>query len=165
MSDRKVSSGHVQNSSYPMGSLIFFTFVFVLTMLFFLMVLWVNKGPIDTSEWETAIPFTIEEKNQRNQTWRASSPEAIAKGKKLFDIQVFGQLEPIFDLIQQGEYGSTEVELYRVLTYGLPGTAFRSWEYLPQVVRWQIVHYIRSQMPQPKASSTADWQALDQEGI
>ena len=158
-------SSDIQNASYPMGSLIFFTLVFVLTLLFFLLVLWVNKGPIDQSEWDVATSFTLEEKRQRNQSWRTATPEAIEQGRKLFDIQVFGQLEPIFDLILQGEYGSTEVQLYRVLTYGLPGTAFRSWEYLPQVVRWQMVHYIRSRMSEPQTASAKDWQVLDEEGI
>lgn len=152
-------------SSYPIGNLIFFTFVFVLTLLFFLLVLWVNQGPIDQTTWETPDTFTLAEKTQRDQLWRTSTPDMIQQGQKLFEIQVFGQLRPIFDLILQGEYGSSEVELYKVLTYGLPGTAFRRWDYLPQVVRWQMVHYIRSVIPNPQTSSTADWKALDAEGI
>lgn len=154
-----------KNNSYPMGSLIFFVVVFVLTILFFVLVMWVNKGPIDKVVWEPVAPFTLEEKRQRNQVWRTSTPDMVKEGKQLFDIQVFGDIKPVFDLIKQGKYGRTEVELYRILTYGVPGTAFRNWDYLPQVVRWKIVHYLRSQMQQPQTASPADWDALDREGI
>ena len=155
----------LRSTSNRMDSFIFIS-VFVLMILFFLLTLWwFNKGPIDRIAEQQGSPFTLEDKMQRDQQWHVSSPDSIKQGKNLFDVLVLGDLKPIFDLIRQGEYGSTEVELYRVLTYGLPGTIFRRWDYLPQIVRWQIVHYIRSEMSTPQKATTSEWEALRKEGI
>ena len=143
-----------------------FVFVFIFVMVFFIFTLWFfNKGPIGETLEPSASPFTSEEKVQRDQMWQTSSPAAIEKGKQLFEIMVFANLEPIFDLIEAGEYGTTEVELYRVLTHGLPGTIFRRWDYLPRDVRWQMVHYIRSEMSEPQMATADEWEALKKEGI
>ena len=146
-------------------TLIFFTAVFALTIFFFVIVLLINKGPIDQAEGELPAPFTSDEKIQRDQLWRNSTPDFFKQGQKLFDIHVFGDVQPLFDLIQQGKYGSTEVELYKVLTYGIPGTALKTGDYLPKSVRWKIVHYIRSQMPNPQSSTASQWASLEKEGI
>ena len=143
-----------------------FVFIFIFVMVFFVLtLLFFNKGPIDETVEPSASAFTSEEKEQRDQTWHTSSPTAIEKGKLLFEIMVFDDLQPIFDLIKAGEYGSTEIELYRVLTHGLPGTVFRRWDYLPRDVRWQMVHYIRSEMSKPQIATADDWEVLKEEGI
>ena len=158
-------SDQMRGVSNSIDSWIFVT-VFVLVILFFLLTLWVfNKGPIGETVEPSSSPFTSEEKAQRDQAWYTSSPNVIEKGKQLFEIMVFDDLQPIFDLIKAEEYGSTEVELYRVLTYGLPGTIFRRWDYLPRDVRWQMVHYIRSEMSEPQIATEDEWEALKKEGI
>ncbi len=158
-------SHQMRNVSNSIDSFIFI-FVFVFVILFFFLTLWLfNRGPIDEAVESQASIFTSEERTQRDQTWYTSSPAVIEKGGQLFEIMVLDDLRPIFDLIKAGEYGSTEVELYRVLTHGLPGTIFRRWDYLPRDVRWQMVHYIRSEMSEPQMATADEWEALKEEGI
>ena len=158
-------SHQMRNVSNSIDTFIFIS-VFILVILFFFLTLWFfNKGPIDEASEPAASVFTPEERSQRDQTWRTSSPAVIEKGKQLFEIMVLDDLKPIFNLIKAGEYGSTEVELYRVLTHGLPGTIFRRWDYLPRDVRWQMVHYIRSEMSDPQVATSDQWAALKEEGI
>ena len=143
-----------------------FIFIFAFVMLFFFLTLWLfNRGPIDEAAEPSASAFTSDEKVQRDQTWYTSSSTSIEKGGQLFEIMVFEDLRPIFDLIKAGEYGSTEVELYKVLTHGLPGTVFRRWDHLPRDARWQMVHYIRSEMSEPQRATADEWDALKKEGI
>ncbi len=164
MNNSEVPSKHGKNISSKAESVIFAS-IFIFIILFFLLTLWINKGPIDQPEQTQVASFTEEERLQRNQQWQTSSPLAIKEGQKLFEVLVFGQLQPIFDLILQGEYGSTEVELYKILTYGLPGTIFKSWDYLPQFARWQIVHYIRSTMSEPPSATKDEWDTFNKERI
>ena len=158
-------SHQMRNVSNSIDSFIFI-FVFVFVILFFFLTLWLfNRGPIDEAVESPASIFTPEERTQRDQTWYTSSPAVIEKGKQLFEIMVLDDLQPIFDLIKAGEYGSTEVELYKVLTHGLPGTIFRRWDHLPRDARWQMVHYIRSEMSEHQMATDDEWEALKKEGI
>ncbi len=146
-------------------SILFFLFAFCFVSLFFILVLFINSGPIDNIKYDWGDTFTMEQKHSRDELWRTSSTEAIQKGKQLYEINAIGDVSIFLNQIKQGKYGSSEVEIYKVLTNGAPDPRFHSLEYLPSAVRWNLTHYIRSQMPNPKQASSFEWRSLDEEGI
>ena len=142
-----------------------FGVVFVATLVLFAVVMVINKGPIDKTMWEEGPTFTAEEKAARDQEWRKSTSEAVQAGQKLYEINIFGPRAAVFEEVLAGKHGSSEVEVYRILTHGIPKTQLTRMDFLPQSVRWQMVHYIRSKISNPASASAADWSALDEEGI
>ena len=125
-----------------------------------------NKGPIDETVGTLKLLLLHQRKKNKGIKHGTHPPLLLLKkGSCFLRLWSFDDLQPIFDLIKAGEYGSTEIELYRVLTHGLPGTVFRRWDYLPRDVRWQMVHYIRSEMSKPQIATADDWEVLKEEGI
>ncbi len=138
---------------------------FALTIVVFVIAFQFNQGPIDQKDWEGIDSFTSKDKIERDKAWRSSSQEAIELGKKLYEINAIGEARDVLDRVKQGEYGSSEVALYRVLSHGIPGTKLRSMDHLPQRVRWNMVHYVRSEITNPKSATEKEWDSLNNEGI
>ncbi|MCB0394045.1 MAG: hypothetical protein KDD25_05770 [Bdellovibrionales bacterium] len=158
------SSGSMTPSSNKLGIKLFLL-VFVATLILFAFVMIVNKGPLDQTMWENIPTFTPEEKIARDVEWRKSTAEAIAEGEKLYEINVFGPRAPVFDEVLAGKHGTNPVQIYRVLTHGIPGTELRKMDFLPQSVRWKMTHYIVSKLSGATSAGESDWKALDAEGI
>ena len=144
---------------------LFVVFSLGFVAVFFILVFLLNQGPIDNVEYEWGDTFTMDQKIARDKVWRTSTDSAIEKGKKLYEVNAIGDVGEFFAGIKQGKYGTSEVEIYRALTNGVSDIRFHSLEYLPSQVRWNLTHYIRSEMPNPKVATLDEWQSLDEEGI
>jgi len=49
-----------------------------------------------------------------------------------------------FALVSTWERVPTDLDLFRTLTRGMPGSAMPSWGHLPEKTRWGLVHYLKS---------------------
>lgn len=160
------ASGDVQNPNHRSNKpVLFMLFSLGFVAVFFMFVFLLNQGPIDNVEYEWGDTFTMEQKASRDKVWRTSTESAIEKGKKLYEVNAIGDVGEFFTQIKQGEYGSSEVEIYKALTNGVSDPRFHSLEYFPSQVRWSLTHYIRSEMSNPKIATLDEWQSLDEEGI
>ncbi len=146
-------------------AVLFMLFSLGFVALFFILVFLLNQGPIDNMEYEWGDTFTLEDKANRDKLWRTATDSAVEKGKQLYEVNAIGDVADFFVKILQSEYGSSEVEIYKALTHGVSDPRFHSLEYLPSQVRWNLTHYIRSEIANPKASTVDEWQSLDEEGI
>lgn len=49
-----------------------------------------------------------------------------------------------FRLVSTWDGVPTDVDLYRTISRGMPGSAMPSWGHLPERTRWGLVHYVKS---------------------
>ena len=97
---------------------------------------------------------------------RAATPELLAVGKRLYDVQcaachgVSGRgdgeaaylLYPRprdftgarYRLVSTWERLPTDEDLYQTISRGMPGSAMPSWGHLSEEERWGLVHYVKS---------------------
>ena len=100
---------------------------------------------------------------------RISTPEMIAKGKQLFLVNCAschgpegkGDGERAAELnpkprnyhTEKFKFGAAPLQIYNTITDGSPGTSMPAFVLLPAEDRWALVHYVRSQVPNPPDDS------------
>jgi mono/diheme cytochrome c family protein len=100
-----------------------------------------------------------------------ASPEVLALGKRLYDVQCAAchgdsgrgdgeaayLLYPkprdftaaTYRLVSTWERVPTDEDLFRTISRGMPGSAMPSWGHLPERERWALVHYVKSLAARP----------------
>lgn len=100
---------------------------------------------------------------------RISTPEMIAKGKQLFLVNCAschgpegkGDGERAAELnpkprnyhTEKFKFGAAPLQIYNAVTNGSPGTSMPAFVLLPAEDRWALVHYVRTQIPNPPDDS------------
>ncbi len=100
---------------------------------------------------------------------RIPTPEMIAKGKQLFLVNCaschgpegMGNGERAAELnpkprnyhTEKFKYGAAPLQIYNTVTNGSPGTSMPAFVLLPAEDRWALVHYVRTQIPNPPDDS------------
>ncbi len=100
-----------------------------------------------------------------------ATPELLALGKKIYDRQCSpchgldgrGEGEAAYllypkprdfvraryALVSTWDRVPTDLDLFRTITRGMPGSAMPSWEHLAERARWALVHYVKSFAEEP----------------
>jgi mono/diheme cytochrome c family protein len=100
---------------------------------------------------------------------RLATPEATAKGKMLFltncaschgpegrgDGERAAELSPRPRNYhtEKFKFGAAPIQIYNTVTTGSPGTSMPAFELLPPEDRWALVHFVRTQIPNPPDDS------------
>ena len=107
-----------------------------------------------------------------------STPELVNKGKELFratcsschgdngegDGPTAGTLNPKprnFHQLSGWKNGTKISQIYKTLQDGIPGSAMASFNYLPPLDRFALIHYARSLAPGQPVDSQAELQGLE----
>lgn len=169
----------MSKDTYNKTGMKFFAVAFVASMVVLGFSVCYNPGPLDQKGGKTvAAGITSEAIVAREKQWRTSSAAAIANGKELYASNcAFCHSEKGSDMVLERfskraqRFGAKETELYRTIVRGIPGAKTGEpmikapLSFIPAESRWALVHYLRSQTPEPASSSAADWSALDKEAI
>ena len=99
------------------------------------------------------------------EKFKISTPELVSKGEALFQINCAschgpkGQGDgpraaelnprPRNYHTEKFKYGALGSQVFNTITNGSPGTSMPSFALLPPEDRWALVHYVRSQIPNP----------------
>ena len=100
-----------------------------------------------------------------------ATPESLALGRKIYQKQCTachgedgrgeGQAAYLlypkprdftqggYRLVSTWERVPTDMDLFRTISRGMPGSAMPSWEHLPEATRWALVHYLKSLAGKP----------------
>jgi len=100
---------------------------------------------------------------------RIPTPEMIAKGKQLFLVNCAschgpegkGDGERAAELnpkprnyhTEKFKFGAAPLQIYNTITNGSPGTSMPAFVLLPAEDRWALVHFVRTQIPNPPDDS------------
>jgi len=110
---------------------------------------------------------------------KVSTPDLVSKGDALFQINCASchgpkgagdgpraaelNPRPRNYHTEKFKYGALSSQIFNTLTNGSPGTSMPSFALLPPEDRWALVHFVRSQIPNPpKEEETAPVQALEE---
>lgn len=163
-----MSSG--SNDSYGKFSMLLFVFSFILTIVFFIYIIIINPGPIDTGVFEVPVQFSKAQADERTTEWKALTPENIAAGEQFYKINCnmcHGQTgtDIVLERAVSGtlKYGQTPLEVYRSISKGFEGQ--HRLDYIPEHDKWLLVDYIRSKMTHPPEDSNRQWSQFLEEGM
>lgn len=126
--------------------------------------------PAEEPAKQVAVGISKEEYVQRHKEWAKSSEASIARGKESYQINcAFCHQTGSSDLLAQVKsgkltYGGRELDLFRILSMGLPQKGMGRMDHLLENERWDIVHYLRSLNPGLPSSSASDMNQYYQEG-
>jgi len=106
-----------------------------------------------------------------------SSPDLLALGRKTYEKECLACHGPAgdgegeaayllyprprdfttgqFRLVSTWDGVPTDVDLFRTISRGMPGSAMPSWSHLPERTRWGLVHYVKSLSKRPLAVQAA----------
>jgi len=116
-----------------------------------------------TTKPEGGIPAVDLEK------FKVSTPELVSKGDALFQINCASchgpkgagdgpraaelNPRPRNYYAEKFKFGALGSQIFNTITNGSPGTSMPSFALLPAEDRWALVHYVRSQIPNPPEES------------
>jgi len=118
-----------------------------------------------TPKTETAVKAESIQAALDLEKFKTASPELVTKGEALFQINCAschgpkGQGDgpraaelnprPRNYRTEKFRYGALGSQLFNTITNGSPGTSMPSFALLPPQDRWALVHFVRSQVPNP----------------
>lgn len=143
------------------GGMIFFTVSMIATVVFFVFVVASQPGPIDQVK-KPAPGMTQAQYKDLKRQWGKATPEKVVRGKKLFEtmFSIFeGGTDFIIENFKSGELKNHtgEISVFRLAGNGFSLDGRGQTDYISQEDRWNITHYIRSVLDNPKTSSDSDW--------
>lgn len=158
------------NNSYNKLGMFVFCFAFVLTIIFFIYVGVINPGPIDTGVFQVPLQFSSAEAQERTTSWKALTPENIAYGATLYQVNCTScHAQSGADVALQRassgglKYGSAPLEMYRFVRNGVE--SHPRFDYIPEREKWAMIGFIRSKAPNPAEDSDGAWKAFLKEGL
>lgn len=118
-----------------------------------------------TPKTETAVKTESIQAAVDLEKFKTATPELVAKGEALFQINCAschgpkGQGDgpratelnprPRNYHTEKFRYGASGSQIFNTITNGSPGTSMPSFALLPPQDRWALVHFVRSQIPNP----------------
>lgn len=141
-----MSSGKFTGMGFFLGS-------FLVTLLFFGIVILLNPGALDKQLSYVIPQFKTSEAEKRVQDWLSQTQQ----GEKLYQAHcVFCHSSSGKDDVLNGiSEGRTSQSLYATLQNGINGE--HNFSHLPKSIKLSIISYLRSQMTSPPMESEDIW--------
>lgn len=153
------------------GGMMIFAISMVVVLPFFIYVIIKNPGPLDKKEPTLAGSYTHEEQSQRLKEWHATSPEAVERGKNLYVINCAGCHsgqgdDVVLKNAKAGTFkqGTSAADIYNTIVHGVPGSMARM-DYFAKKERWDLVHFISSQLPNVPEVKKETWDHITTEEL
>lgn len=159
-----------QKDYYNRAGMWMFAVSMVISLGFFAYILMINPGPLDTGVFDVKVVFTKAEADERTTSWKQLTPENIAYGESLYNLNcVQCHSSSGSDLVkanfQQGnvKYGMKPLQVYAVVRKGFNGE--HRFDYLPEKEKWAMISYLRSLQPNAPDDDQADWNDFLKKGL
>lgn len=140
-------------SSGKFTGMFFFVASFLVTLLFFGIIIFLNPGALDKQLSYVIPQFKTSEAEKRVQDWLSQTQH----GEKLYQVHcVFCHSSSgKDDILSRISEGRTSQNLYATLQDGINGE--HNFSHLPKSIKLSIISYLRSQMASPPAEPKDTW--------
>jgi len=149
-----------------LNQVVFVSSIFFLVIFVSLTLSDVLKRPVTAQIKVKAVEGPPEETPAKMNQLRKETPELVAKGKELFQVNCVTchgatghgdgpastALTPKprnFTSADGWKNGRAPAQIFKTLKEGIPGSAMASFATLPLEDRWELVHYVRTFTPNP----------------
>lgn len=153
------------------GGMLIFAISMIVVIPFFVYVIIKNPGPLDKKEPTISGSYTNAEQAERLKEWHSTSAEAVERGKELYAINCAGCHSAqgddfVMKNLKSGtlKQGTSAIALYNTIVKGIPGAKNRM-DYFPKKERWDLVHFLSSQLPSVPDVSKSDWENITSEEL
>ena len=159
----------MKNPNVNWSGYLTFAACFAVATAFFIVIVFIQPGPVDAKSDALPQGITSEENQARKEKWYESTAESIQRGGEVYSLNCAychnDSNLGILEKVKTGElkHGGKQMDLFITITKGMTGK--HRFEYLVENDRWALVHYLRSLNPNLPSSSKSDFKKYLKEGI
>lgn len=159
-----------QKDHFNRGGMLLFGISFVFTIAFFVYVMVINPGPLDTGVFDVPVRFSKAQADERTSEWKNITPERISLGEQLYMVNcqschAQAGTDQVLARFSSGQpkLGATPLQVYASIRKGFDGQ--HRMDYFPEESKWAMIAYLRSRSQNPPEDSTSDWKRFLSEGL
>ncbi len=156
--------------SFGTFGMLLFAVSFIGVSIFFVYVVVINPGGVDTGVFDVPIQFSKAQADERTTSWKETSAENVTYGEHLYKVNcTVCHVQANKDMVQERllngslKFGNTPLALYRTVRKGFDGQ--HRFDYIPEKEKWALVAYMRSKMPNAPDDSASAWRTFLKEGM
>jgi mono/diheme cytochrome c family protein len=144
---------------------------FIISTGFIIFVIFIDPGPIDAARGQVATGISFKEYVARHADWEKYTQESALRGEESYKINCAfchqTDKNNLLDQFKSGKlkHGGAELEVFSVISKGVPLEGMNRMDHLMENERWDVVHYLRSLNPSLPSSNKTDLETYFKEGI
>lgn len=163
-----MSAGGSNKDTFGVFGMLLVVGSFVATVGFFLFVVLINPGPLDTGLFNVPVKFSKAQADARATEWKQPTPENLAYGEQLFKVNCAychsqSGATPDFSKLGKGKVGGKPLEIYKALKKGFEGHP--RYDHIGDREKFALISYVRSFNKTLPDDSSSEWTRFMKEGI